>query len=885
MGILFNLSALALRQVVGGACEAIGVPAGAAIEPLVNFLGERFSDQSQRLTDALKGANDRAWKSLEIALAGDSLWERVKGAVVARADDRAFGAQVRAFLDATPIPELANKTAFRQRCLQELRAARTHGHLTRDSLEPRQLAAHTADFARFADPVGQVEAEWRTVAALAQEIEQGGCPALGWLLKQRPQQGQPLLVVAVRYFFRRAVEEDPRLAQGLAFAKMEALGKAQEQGFAALAAALAQQGSRLEELLGDVKEVVVKTHDAVLDLQAQVSSLPARLVQQVVGPILEALEQRQLQKRELRPSDSFSVRNDAERQFLKQTVARYRALPETERKRMPAVLNAVGKLEVVAGDFDAAQRDFQEVATLVADPTAQAQAHHNAYRTALERRDWATALQELLAALRLDAKGHAPFPVGKYQPQQILGAGGFGVAFLCLHKQLDAPVVVKTLVGDDLDRHVDEVFTEARVLYQLDHPAIIRLLDCGYTFPTEKTRPYFVMNYFESVTLEEHVAKNGPLAPPDLLQVARLVGEGLKAAHAKGILHRDVKPANLLVRQDESGWQVKLIDFGLALRHNPERTTLSAASHKTLVGSTIAGTRDYGAPEQMGRLQGVPVGRYSDVYGFGKTCCYALFRTTQPLPKHFRGLPPGLAELLEDCLEEEPPKRPADFAAVLKRLSRVGAEEIAAEIVPEVVPVATAAPVGRAAVQWYFMSNGQRHGPVPEEALKNLLASRRLSGGDAVWTDGMPGWVAAGSLPALAVALHGRAAPAQRATAAPVVRTDVALIHFYCPGENVIKKAAFAYFTYGIYLLHKPMFKVYVDGKLKKEELIRSGFELHLELAPGEHTLEVARWNKAKEEGRKAFKLNLPKVGEYEVRFNYPGEMHESSIEFLREPE
>ena len=73
---------------------------------------------------------------------------------------------------------------------------------------------------------------------------------------------------------------------------------------------------------------------------------------------------------------------------MKQLVARYRALPEGDRKEVPSLLNAIGKLEVVAGDFDAAHKDFQAVALLEQDNKAQAEAHHNAYLASLEKRDW-----------------------------------------------------------------------------------------------------------------------------------------------------------------------------------------------------------------------------------------------------------------------------------------------------------------------------------------------------------------------------------------------------------------------------------------------------------------------------------------------------------------
>src|SRR5262249_9607607 len=257
-----------------------------------------------------------------------------------------------------------------------------------------------------------------------------------------------------------------------------------------------------------------------------------------------------LMRSELRPRDSLSIRTDAERSLVKQLVGRYRELSEKHRQELPALLNAIGKLEVAAGDFSSAERDFAAVAELVADPKAQAEAHANAYHAALERRDFATALEQLQEAIRLDRARFALFPVEKYQPRRILGAGGFGVAFLCKHKYLNADVVVKTLRSDDLDRGIDQVFAEAQTLRALDHPAIIRLQDCGFA-SLDESKPYLVMDYFEGGTLEEQ-ARDKPLSADEVLAVARQAASALHAAHGKGILHRDVKPANLLVRRPQA---------------------------------------------------------------------------------------------------------------------------------------------------------------------------------------------------------------------------------------------------------------------------------------------------------------------------------------------
>ena len=652
------LPLLALRQL------AQAIPQGEVVGAAADFLIERFTDHSQRLNRALQEANDLAWRSLEIALDGETLWTRVD-----RSEDKAFRQQVRAFLDGAPLVELAGKTEFRKQCVREIQKARKAMLLSGGPVDAQDLARSVGEFARFHDPQAVLNAEWQALDALARELKQAGYANLGALLQIKPVQGASLLVIAVRYFFRRAVEGDEALFRGLAFARMERLQQDQEQAFSGLHQILTRQGQRIEALLEGVQSVVAETHAGVLDLQAELKA-QGEQGRDLYQEVLRLKEKLELMHEDVRPRDSLSIRSDAERQLVKQLVGRYRALSEDRRRKMPALLNALGQLQLAAGDFGEAERHFKEVTSLVVDPAARGEAYLNAYRAALEQQKQELALEELLKAVKLDGKRFAPFPVGKYHPKRILGAGGFGVAFLCRHKDLDADVVVKTLHNDRLNRSVDEVLAEARLLYQLDHPCIVRLLDCGYTVPSSKSRPYFVMSYFDSSTLEEQ-ARRGVLAVQDGLEVARLMAEGLQAAHAKGILHRDVKPANVLVRKDANGWQVKLIDFGLALRTEYVRNTMRAPSARqhSIEGSSIAGTVEYAAPEQMGRLPGVPVGFYSDLYGWGKTCCYALFGTAQPLPKHWKAIPDHLAGVLGQCLEENPQERPTSCAEVLDRLS------------------------------------------------------------------------------------------------------------------------------------------------------------------------------------------------------------------------
>jgi serine/threonine protein kinase len=692
MSVLSTLSSLALK----GAAQAAGIEAvGGGAEAVVGFLRQRFSDNSKRLHRALQRSSDRAWRSVELALAGTSWWDRCKLAL-SSGEQRAFREQVQAFLLAHPLDNVdGHGPDFRGQCLAQLQAARKAGLLTSGRFDPDDLARRVGNLSRFGgDRPAMVEAEFRALGEVVKQLRQHGYEALAAFLELRPASGTPVLLSAVRYFFQRELENDRELFQGLAYARLESLAEGQSAGFSSLAAALDQYSDRLEALLADVQSVVVQTHTDVLDIKSELAR-QGQQMQELGRAVLDALGQHQLERRELHGGDSLSVRDEAERRLVKDLVRRYRSLPEEQRRRMPALLNAVGKLEVVAGDFEAAQKDFRELGTLVADPSGQAEAAHNAYRAALERRAWDEALKALKEAMTLDAARFAPFLADKFEPEKILGAGGFGVAFLCRNRHSGAQVVIKTLRRDGLDRDLGDVFREAQTLEELEHPAIIRVRDCDYADPA-RTRPFLVMDYFPGHNLAEYVEQNGPLETTALLPLARAVAEGLQRAHSRGILHRDIKPANLLVRRTERRWEVKLIDFGLAMRASAGNSTMRASLDRTLAGSSIAGTLEYAAPEQMGKLKGVSVGPYSDVYGFARTCCFALFGTAQPTFQHWQQLPHGLADLLGRCLSEQPRQRPQDFTAVLAELDRLLAPRPAAKAsprnLPEAVPVLEARP-------------------------------------------------------------------------------------------------------------------------------------------------------------------------------------------------
>src|SRR5262245_7601180 len=144
MVILQTLSAIALREVIDGCTKAAGgSDMNLETAPLLGLLTQRFCDPGQKLTKALAGSSTRAWRALEVALAGEGLWGWLD-----RAEDKAFRRQVRAFLDGSRFPALSGQGAgYRKQCLRELRYACKDGLLGAASLDGAETAKQAVELA------------------------------------------------------------------------------------------------------------------------------------------------------------------------------------------------------------------------------------------------------------------------------------------------------------------------------------------------------------------------------------------------------------------------------------------------------------------------------------------------------------------------------------------------------------------------------------------------------------------------------------------------------------------------------------------------------------------------------------------------------------------
>jgi serine/threonine-protein kinase len=191
--------------------------------------------------------------------------------------------------------------------------------------------------------------------------------------------------------------------------------------------------------------------------------------------------------------------------------------------------------------------------------------------------------------------------IGRYKILGELGRGAMGIVYRAQDPALDRVVALKTIsLADDAEgreEYQKRFFLEAKAAGKLTHPSIVTTYDFG----EQGGVPYLAMELLEGTDLRTRL-KEGALAPTEAVYVARQVAEGLGFAHERGIVHRDVKPGNIMLL--ERG-RAKIMDFGLA--------RMRAADHKTVTGMVL-GTPKYMSPEQVA---GSPVDQRSDLFSLG----------------------------------------------------------------------------------------------------------------------------------------------------------------------------------------------------------------------------------------------------------------------------
>lgn len=266
-------------------------------------------------------------------------------------------------------------------------------------------------------------------------------------------------------------------------------------------------------------------------------------------------------------------------------------------------------------------------------------------------------------------------PVGqliadRYEVKETVGSGGMSSVYCAFDTLLERNVALKIMhdqFGEDPD-YVERFKREARAVAQLSHPNIVTVIDRG----EQDGKQYIVFELIDGENLKELIERGGPLPIRRSLELGLEIGRALAFAHANGLVHRDVKPQNVLLNEDG---RAKVTDFGIV-------RSLDGVGH-TETG-TVLGTSHYVAPEQA---RGERVDAQTDVYSFG-VVLYELLSGEVPYPgdnflsvamKHVNepvpdvlerrpDAPLRLATLIERCMAKDPADRPASMEAVVEEL-------------------------------------------------------------------------------------------------------------------------------------------------------------------------------------------------------------------------
>lgn len=271
------------------------------------------------------------------------------------------------------------------------------------------------------------------------------------------------------------------------------------------------------------------------------------------------------------------------------------------------------------------------------------------------------------------------FFLGKYKLLGHIGTGGMSSVYLAEHVRMQDKRAIKVLPRTRVKdaTYLARFQLEAKAIASLNHPNIVS----AYDIDNENDVHYIVMEYVEGVDLQVLVRRDGPLPPGEAALLLAQAADGLHHAHQRGVIHRDVKPANLLL--DLEG-RIRLLDMGLALVSAQEEESLTVVHNENVLG-----TADYLAPEQA--LNSHNVDHRADIYGLGCTL-YFLLTGRPPFPegslaqriaKHQNEMPTSIRKIRSDCpgelegicvkmMQKDPQYRyqtAADVAEVLRRFA------------------------------------------------------------------------------------------------------------------------------------------------------------------------------------------------------------------------
>ncbi|NUM36111.1 MAG: SUMF1/EgtB/PvdO family nonheme iron enzyme [Candidatus Brocadiae bacterium] len=685
------------------------------IEHVVNALQEYFQT-SPVLKQALLESYDKALTTIELSLIGPSLYHKLKG----------FSEKFRQDILLPALKESKEEESqFVTKCLWEIKKLRRDNVFELKEKDIEQLSIDVACY--MVQDNATLLALKQQAKKAAQDFVRIFSPdsSLFYLLNY-----ENLFVACPSMYFGMELQNDARLFRcfyltnryGLHYdlekiaAKLQAAKEIRDRELFRELSEAKQTLLRIEEELSfgleHVKEEIIATltedfiqwegyfneivenfhllsslsKDTIVEISKVGNSVELQSMMTEIEKLKEEICEFKLQKgmkAQSKLSDSFAIR-PTEVNKVKDFFGRFQNFEiKTEPETLLNIKIELGSLLTAIGNVEEAEKILLDAQSECSDTSLKALIAYNRFINFTQSGDFKSAYTAYMLAMDLGGNTLQLFETRKYRPQQILGAGGFGVVFLCLSK-VWGPVVVKSLLRPESD--VNTVIENAKSLAKTDSPYIIGLKDYGYLDWENQEKPFIVMDYFSGENLQSYIMDHGPFSVEKALKIANAIASGLREAHEKGVIHRDLKPANILYQEDDEGFELKVIDFDLALQGKDLQEmaiSIRATGEKSVLGQAITGTVRYAPPEQMGEIVDGKlweIGPHSDVFAFARTLKYMLFGTLDPHPRDLRKFSnEKLLDLIGDCEAKNPLQRPQDFAQVLKRLESIQSIDSLAE--------------------------------------------------------------------------------------------------------------------------------------------------------------------------------------------------------------
>ena len=336
------------------------------------------------------------------------------------------------------------------------------------------------------------------------------------------------------------------------------------------------------------------------------------------------------------------------------------------------LLNHIGTLLSAGGVYERAQEIYEDALKLSGTASQKAIILYNQYINFLQMNEWDEAFASYNKACEKDS-GLELFNSKKYIPIRIFSADHLGVTFLC--KSMLGEVLVTALNTNFSDRFL----AEAASLKKLTSLYTLALEDFGYLDWDNQKSPFVVWEYFAGTDLQKWIEKNGAFSFDEGMKISKMIVIGLMDACEKGIIHRDLRPANILYKEEKGEISLKIKQFALALDENillQWKEELQNISQKdNIVAKSLRDCLDYASPER--KLQQVAgktwsLAPYTDIYSFSKTLRMFFFGSLNPRVSQLMTFPsPELISFFDRCEEEIPSKRPQTFSSVQKKLSQI----------------------------------------------------------------------------------------------------------------------------------------------------------------------------------------------------------------------